>query len=396
MIKVAGKVNYEKSERNYPLMTAVLFLCGLVVVSSLYITIPLVSVFAEIFQVSQTQAAWTSSAFSFFYAVGFLFYGPLSERYGRKKIILIGICVLTIVSPIIGLFNNLPCLVVLRGIQGIAAATFGPVALAYVVDMFPTEKRGTTIGFVSTGFLMAGIVGQVFSSLVSQTFSWNIMFYLLGVVYLITAFLAALFLPKDDVKEVKRSILSSFKQMRKVFTQKYLFMCYVVTITILLSFVGMYTALGSYLKSPVFGLDSQNIMYVRSVGILGMLLSPLVGRLIMRFGIRKVLRGGLSVAAVGLAFLGVSTNLLFLVVMSVIFVAGIAIIVPTLISLVSELGGDERGVAISLYTFILFIGATIGPMIVMGLLKVGSYVLTFEMLALLLGIGLIISFRIKN
>lgn len=64
------KVNYETSERSYSLITAILFWCGLVVVSSLYITIPLVSVFAGAFKVSTSQAAWTGSAFSFCYAVG--------------------------------------------------------------------------------------------------------------------------------------------------------------------------------------------------------------------------------------------------------------------------------------------------------------------------------------
>lgn len=194
MEEVASKVNYATSERNYPLMTAILFWCGLVVVSSLYITIPLVSVFASIFEVSPAQAAWTSSAFSFCYAIGFLFFGPLSDRYGRKQIILIGLGVLTIVSPIIGLFDNLSWLITLRGVQGVAAATFGPAALSYAVEMFPAEKRVTTIGFVSTGFLMAAIVGQVFSSLISQILSWNYVFYLLSGIYLITVLLIALFI----------------------------------------------------------------------------------------------------------------------------------------------------------------------------------------------------------
>lgn len=396
MEEVASKVNYATSERNYPLMTAILFWCGLVVVSSLYITIPLVSVFASTFEVSPAQAAWTSSAFSFCYAIGFLFFGPLSDRYGRKQIILIGLGVLTIVSPIIGLFDNLSWLITLRGVQGVAAATFGPAALSYAVEMFPAEKRVTTIGFVSTGFLMAAIVGQVFSSLISQILSWNYVFYLLSEIYLITILLIALFIPKDDVQQVKGSILTPFKQMRKILTQKSLFLCYVVTVTLLLSMVGMYSALGSYLSGPAFGLDSQNILYIRSIGILGMLLSPFAGRLVTKFGIHNVLRGGLSLAVVGLGIMGVSSNLFFLIVMSVIFVAGISITVPTLISLVGQLGGAARGVSVALYTFILFIGASLGPMVAVSLLKTGSYLLTFEVLALLLGIGLAISFLIKN
>lgn len=352
--------------------------------------------FADTFNVSSAQAAWTSSAFSFCYAIGFLFFGPLSDRYGRKQIILLGLGVLTIVSPIIGLFEHLSWLIALRGIQGIAAATFGPAALSYAVEMFPAEKRVTTIGFLSTGFLMAAIVGQVFSSLISQVLSWNYVFYLLGGVYLFTGLLFALFIPRSDMQQAEGSVLTPFKQMPKIFVQKSLFLCYSVAITLLLAMVGMYSALGSYLSGPAFGLDSKGILYIRSIGIIGMLLAPFTGRLVSKFGIQNVIRGGVSLSVVGLGIMGMSSNLFFLLMMSVIFVAGISITIPTLISLVGQLGGAARGVSVSLYTFILFIGASLGPMVTVGLLKSGSYLLTFEVLALLLGIALVISFFIKN
>jgi MFS transporter, YNFM family, putative membrane transport protein len=386
-------INHETSERSYSLITAILFWCGLVVVSCLYITIPLVSVFAGVFKISISQAAWTGSAFSFCYAVGFLFFGPLSDRYGRKQIILFGLIVLAIVSPLVGLFANLSWVIALRAIQGIAAATFAPAALSYVVEHFPAEKRITSTGFVSTGFLMSGIVGQVFSSLISENFGWNYVFYILGVVYLITAILVTFFIPMSDVPEIKGSMLDSFKQMGEVFAQKSLLLCYIITITLLLSFVGMYTTLGSYL-SGTFGLNIQDILYVRCAGILGMLVSPFSGRLVTKFGIHAVFRVGLSLAV--LAILGVSSNLAFLIVMSVVFVSGVSITISTLISLVGQLGGIARGSAISIFSFILFMGATLGPIVAMGILNMSSYRLTFELLALLLGIGLIASTLIKS
>ncbi|PLR87018.1 hypothetical protein [Bacillus sp. V33-4] len=66
-----------------------------------------------------------------------------------------------------------------------------------------------------------------------------------------------------------------------------------------------------------------------------------------------------------------------------------------MITLVGQLGGQARGIAVTLYTFILFIGATLGPIIAVSLLKTGSYLLTFESLALLLGIGLLVSLAIR-
>ncbi|MGM0922235.1 MAG: MFS transporter [Bacillota bacterium] len=381
-------------ERNYSLMTAILFWCGLVVVSSVYLTIPLADIFNEVFEATAAQAAWTSSAFSLFYAIGCLFTGPLSDRYGRKRVILFGLAALTIITGVLGSANSLSALIILRSIQGIAAATFPPVAVTYIVEMFPPEKRVTAIGFVSSGFLMAGVVGQIFSSFISNMFGWQSIFYIIGVIYLITTIIVALLIPKVDNQNNDSSLLAPFKQFGSVVTIKPLLYCYLIATTLLLTFVGMYTALGNYL-SIEFGLGNQDIFFVRTVGIIGMLFSPFTGKLVAKFGIQNVLRGGLILAFAGLAFLGISSNLPLLIIMSVIFVTGIAITVPTLISLVGQLGGQARGAAVSLYTSVVFIGASLGPIVAVALLNTSSYLLTFEILALLLGIGLFASFLIK-
>lgn len=397
MAELVGKV-YESSSssKNYPLMTAILVWCGLIVVSSLYSTLPMVSVFVSTFKVTPAIAAWTSSAFSFAYAVGFLLFGPLSDRYGRKQIMLSGLVALLFITPTLGLMTSLSGLIALRAAQGLAAATFAPAALAYVVEMFPVEKRVTTVGFVSTGFLVAGIVGQIFSSLVSQSLGWSYVFYFLGALYAISAVLLGVLVPKGEVRQTTTSALAPFKQMGAVLSRKPLFVYYLITVTLLLSFVGMYTALGNHLTQAPFELKANQILMVRSVGILGMILSPFAGRLVGKFGMKVVLQVGLVFAAVGLAAVGISSNLTILIVMSVVFVAGISVTVPTLISLIGSIAGEARGAAVTLYMFILFIGATLGPIVALNLLKTGSYILTLETLAALLTIAFCLTYFVKS
>lgn len=394
MTELTGRIEGKSAitEKNHILITTILVWCGLVVVSSLYVTIPLISIFSSAFGATPSEASWTISAFSFAYAVGFLLFASLSEKYGRKQMMLAGLIALSVVSPILGIVNSLSLIVILRAVQGLAASTFAPAVLAYVVEMFPIEKRITTIGFVSTGFLMAGIVGQVLSSLLSQNLGWSSVFYFLGGFYLLSAILLAGFVPKGDVQNKKINAFVPFKQMGTLLFKKTLFFCYFITITLLLSFVGMYTALGDYLSQHPFGLNSNQILMVRATGIIGMMSSPFAGRLVSKFGMKKVLQGGLLLATMGIAFIGVSSYLPLLTFMTVIFVAGISITVPTLISLIGNLGGESRGIAVSLYTFILFIGATLGPIVSSNLLKTGNYVLTFEVLAALLCIGFFSSF----
>lgn len=170
----------------YAWMTVILCWSAVVVMSSLYVTIPLVPLFAKVFGKTLAEAALPGSIFSLGFAAGCLIYGGLSDRFGRKQVIVAGLLALTILSLSLSLTNQYSVLVVLRLLQGLAAATFSPVALAYAVDMFPTEKRVTAIGFISTGFLVAGIAGQVFSIIISEQIGWNMVFRMLGVLYAIT------------------------------------------------------------------------------------------------------------------------------------------------------------------------------------------------------------------
>lgn len=382
-------------QQNYSLMTVVLCWSGLVIMSSLYITIPLIATFADVFKVELTQAAWASTAFSFCFALGCLVYGPLSDRVGRKSIMLLGLSSLAVISLLTGLITDLSWLILLRGLQGAAAATFSPVALAYVVEVFPIEKRVTTIGFINTGFLMAAIIGQIFSSYVSQFYGWNAIFYSLGIVYIVTAGLILWFIPRSYVPCVELNVTTIFSQLAMVLTRKSLLCAYAIALTILLVFVGMYTALNDYLSSPIFGFTAPQIFSVRAIGIIGMLLSPYSGRLVEQYGLFAVLRSGMALSIIGLLLLGFGGNLSLIVIASILFVAGTALFAPTVIAIIGRLGGAARGVAISVYTFILFTGASLGPIVTLNLLKAGSYFWTFLGLAVVLSCGLAASCLIR-
>ncbi|WP_042203901.1 MFS transporter [Paenibacillus camerounensis] len=381
---------------SYSLMTLILFWCGLVIMTSMYITIPLSDVFAQAFQISVSQAAWIGSAFSLCYALGCLLYGPFSDRYGRKIFLVASIIGLTIITITIGFVDSFFWLIVLRGVQGLIAAAFAPISLVYAGEMFPPHKRLTAVGFISSGLLMAGIVGQVFSGIVNEGLGWHAIFFIQGIVYGITAIIVIMLLPKDELHRPKEHVLLKFKQMTGLLKQPQLLLAFSVTFVLLLSLVGMYTVLGSYLSSPKFGLLPQQILCIRAAGIAGMLLSPFAGRIAQKLGAAAVLRGGLALAATGLLALGFSANLPVIILMSVGFVAGIALVTPVIISIVSQLGGQARGSAISFNAFILFLGASTGPMIALKLLKTGNYLLSFEILGSILLLGLLASLFLRT
>lgn len=376
--------------QNMNRITLILFWTGLVVLCSLYVTIPLLPVFAASYSLSASQAAWAGSIFSIFFATGSLFAGAVSDRFGRKNVMTIGLVCFSFITFLVGLSNSYSSLLILRALQGAAAATFSPVALIYIGMMYPQSKRVTTIGIISSGFLIAGIIGQLISSFIESIFNWHAVFLILSAVYFITTILLIIFLPNDDIQQGNNDMLAVIKRFKIPFSQKKLILCNSIAIMILLSFVGMYTALGNYL-STTFDFSDQEIFAVRSAGILGMTLSPFTGRFVQRFGMKKVLVSGLVCSIIGLLVIGLIQQLWLIIIMSILFVCGIAVVVPSMLALVGQLGGNEKGIATSIYTFILFIGASIGPLLATMILKTGILTLPFIVFGCILAGGLLIA-----
>lgn len=384
----------DKPVQPYFFIMLILFLTGLVVMSSFYVTIPLIPVLSKDFAVSEGETVWISSLFTFCFAFGCLLFGPLSDRYGRKKIMLWGLAALTIVTIFLGFQSSLYSVILFRGIQGLTAATFSPVVLPYVMELFPQNKRVFAVSCMSTSFLMAGIIGQVYSSFVSSHLGWQYVFIILAAIYFVLTLLMLFFIPNLPPNGIR--VADAFNQMRKTLAQRSLWFAYAIALVMLLSFVGMYTVLGKFLSSSLFGFTDQQILYVRSVGILGMLMSLFSGRLIKKYSVIPILRSALILSAVGLILLGFGANMVFIIVMSIVFVTGVAIAIPSLVTLVGELGGASRGAAISIYTVVVNLGATIGPILAIQLLGTGNYIFTFSILACCLLLGLLTTFFIKH
>ncbi|WP_240375895.1 MFS transporter [Bacillus piscicola] len=387
------QADYEQVKVKYGLMTVVFFFSGLFVVSALFATIPLNPVFTAEFHLSAEQAALTTSVYSFSYALGTIVFAPLSDRLGRKRVIIFGLLLLTVISPIIGLLSNYGAIVAFRGIQGFVAASFAPTALTFITELYPPKKRAVAVGFISAAFLMAGIVGQVYSSVMESMLSWNYVFYLFGVLY---ALLAAAFwqaVPSDA--QARRELRSIFGTISIVLTKSFFLSCYFITILVLLSFVGVYSTLESYLQET-YAMSPSEILIVRSAGIIGMLIAPFGGRLAGRFGPFVMMRSGLFLAALGLVLIGFASNMSMIIGMSILFTAGISVTVPSVISVIGQYGGEEKATAMSLYSFFLFVGSTIGPMISIYLMRTGGYTWTFEGIAILLALGFFITFILSK
>jgi MFS transporter, YNFM family, putative membrane transport protein len=380
---------------NVPLTVAVLSLSGLLVVSQLYLAIPLFPILSQFFDISPGFASWLSSSFGFAYALGFLIFGPLSDRYSCKVVLVPGLTVLALATFAIGGSSSFETLVQLRGLQGFIAASFAPAALAYVSEVLPKQSRGLGIACVTTGFLLAGILGQVYSSFVSLTYGWRWVFWFLAFAYAVAALTVAKQLPDSIRHKPNVNIPSVYRNMATLLKSHSLLAAYAATLMVLLSFVAMYSGLEPYLSSH-YKLDQNDLLLIRMAGIPGMLLSPMFGYFIQWWGSKKVVVSGLVLAAIGLGLEVVSLQLPLLVFASGIFVAGISATVPALIALVSSIGVKARGAAVALYTFVLFVGASFGSLITTSTSPVGFVGLCIILIFFLLAAAVTVQMSVEN
>ena len=110
---------------------AILVPCALLVLMQLYVAIPLAPVVGEALA-SGGAAVALGTAYSLAYALGLIVFGPLSDRYGRKPILVPGMVALAIATAALSLASSMTTVGVLRAVQGLLAASFAAVTLAYV------------------------------------------------------------------------------------------------------------------------------------------------------------------------------------------------------------------------------------------------------------------------
>jgi YNFM family putative membrane transporter len=339
---------------------ALLVTMALLVLTQLYAAIPLIGPVGDALGGDATLAL--STVFSLCYAIGFVLWGPISDHYGRKRILIVGIAALTLTTLGCVFASSLTGLAVLRAAQGLAAASFAPAALAYLSEAVAPARRPVALGAISTAFLVAGIVGQVLAATITLLVGWT-WFFVVGAAALGLSLVGLVTLPKEAGRPAGPGGLGQrFAAFARVVSRPPALLLSAAHVTLLLSFVAMYTALGPHLVE--LGLAASQVIWLRLVGLPGMFTALLVGVIARRLGYPGAARLGYLLAAVGITGEALfASTLVGIAVTSLVFVTGVAITIPAMITLFGETAAPNRAGGMALTGLVLFIGASIGPVV---------------------------------
>lgn len=368
-------------------LLALLMACGFIVVGQLYVTIPMVTGIAADFGVDPANAALIGTAFGVAYAAGFLLFGPLSDRYGRKRMILIGLIATAVATALVGLAASFGLLLAARAVQGLAASIFPPVALSLVNEELPPHHRPLGVSLMSFAFLGAAPLSQLFAVQTGSSLS-TIMFelaplYLLGAVGLYLAVAS---------KNTTPGVVSGTQGNRvaSLLRDPGVIAAWAAAVIVLFGFVSFYS--GTQVFGASIGVDLQTI---RLVGLPPLLLTFAAAPMTRRCGASVTARIGLVLAALAIG-VGAIASPTAIMMASVALSAGVAFAVPGLIATVAGRSTNtNRGLALAIYSFALFLGASFAPPVAQTLAGIGIVPLLLVPTGLLLvaAFGLTIGIR---
>jgi EmrB/QacA subfamily drug resistance transporter len=121
---------------------------------------------------------WTVNAYVLSYAVLLLTGAALGDRFGRKRMFIVGVAIFTAASAAAALAPNTGLLVAARAVQGSGAAIVTPLTLTLLAEAFPAEKRGMAIGVWSGVSGIAVAIGPLIGGAVVQGISWHWIFWI--------------------------------------------------------------------------------------------------------------------------------------------------------------------------------------------------------------------------
>ncbi|MFA9463599.1 MAG: MFS transporter [Velocimicrobium sp.] len=321
-----------------------------------YAAAPLIITISNDLNVSISTAAISVTAYMLAFGVFTLIFGPLSDRYGKVKIINIA-AIGTAVFSMLGAFAfNLPSLIFFRAMNGAFASGIFPVTMALVGQSFDDKNRHKALGKVMGLMFLGGATATAIGGVLSYLGSWRFVYLIYGVGELILAVIMVKVLERDKPVIKELNFVKAYREpLRNSGFMKIAFLVFFLG----LSVFGSFTYSGTLLQE----VTGYNILIVGLIlslfgigTVIGGRIAPMMKmKLKNGFLVFAGIIGTLSLFSLSsvsnIGILGVS---LFGFGMSFIFLQS------TLISTAQERLPKTRGTAMSLTSFNMFVGGAVG------------------------------------
>jgi MFS family permease len=393
----------EMSRPRSPLF--VLFLTVFIDLVGFGIIIPILPLYAEQFHATPVAIGWLTGIYSGMQIIFTPILGKLSDRFGRRPVLMVSIAGTAIGFALMGMATALPLLFVARILAGITGGNIS-IPQAYIADVTAPENRSKAMGLIGAAFGLGFTFGPMIGGIMSRI-SYSAPFYFAAGLAVANAVLVYLILP-ESLSHEHRARPHEDAPSTEVFRHGHgwMFSIVVATYFFLIAGFAIMTTLFALFTEKRFGYDARANGYLFGfIGIIAVIVQGgLIGRLIKIFGEVALTRTGMILTTLSLALLPLSNNLTILLVVCAGLAAGSGFASPPLSGLASQLidrtwQGRALGVMQSAGSTGRLVGPLIGGWLLMFDLRkpISEYGRTpFLVGALLCFIGAVLAFCVKK
>jgi len=347
--------------------------------------------------VARTQL--TISSYLIGFAAGQMIYGPLSDRYGRRPVLLAAVALYLASTLACAAAQSVDVLIAARALQGISGSGAIVLARAIVRDVYSGVQAARELSLMGSISATAPIVAPMIGGVLQAAFGWRANFICMSAGGLIALVVAARLLPETLRPANRAGSLSFFSMMRGygAVARHRGFLIYLGIITTTYAGLFAWVSGASVVLQGVYGLSPVTFGFTFALGAAGYMLGAMIAtRLVVRLGLDRTIGVGVVVIAAGglTLVLAVATGIpgLWLVAAMALYLAGVGLAMPQAMAGALTPFPDRAGTAASLMGLVqqalaAIIAAVIGGFLVRSAWPVTGVVVAMSTLTFVLWVS---------
>lgn len=351
-----------KSNRNL----AIIALIALVNMLGYGIIIPILYAYSKKFGLSDFDNGLLFALFSICQFISTPIIGRLSDKYGRRPMLLVSIIGTAISFFMAAFAPNAIFLFLSRALDGLTAGNI-PVAFAVISDSTSPSERAKAFGLIMSALNFGFVFGPAVAAL-TVGFGQSVPFIIAGVITTIAAILTALYLPETNkhMGEVRKGKLFDFPKMARTLFDPNVGTTFIISLVFFLAFsCAIIYGFQPYTINVLGVTPSQNALLFTMFGAVGLIAQNfIVHRVSKRFGMKKAFSSGLVFTAISFVFMFFSHEIPLFIFASIILAITNSIVqtlIPTILS--QETDEKSQGTIMGLNASYQSIGMIIGPIL---------------------------------
>ncbi|KGQ70420.1 bicyclomycin/multidrug efflux system protein [Chelonobacter oris] len=352
--------------RDYFWATLVLSVSSFLVFANLYVVQPLLSMFAEGYDISLNLANWVFASASLGMSLCLIPWALLADRYGRRLVMLLSLGLSALFSLSLVFSDSVTMWIVLRLLQGIALAGLPAVAIAYISEEFEAEAVIPAVGIYIAANSIGGISGRILGGTLAEMFGLTAPMLLTALLTLLGALLTYFCLPKERYFKAQslafQTILCNLCGHIK---NPLLWRTFLIGGICFGMFVNMFSVIGLRLQQAPWLFSTLQVSLLFLCYLSGTFAASMAGRFSRRFNAPRGMLFGWLLLMCGMLLL-ISNSVLILIAGLLLCSIGFFFTHALASAWVGKNAAHARALASALYLSSYYLGASIG----------GNYLLT--------------------